>query len=172
MRPTPEQCARQVLETVPVVMRFIHSHIRRRRMGGLSLAQFRALAFLDRFKDPSLSAVAGHLGLSLPAMSRLMDSLVEQGLVQRRTGASDRRQVALAPTAGGLRLLETARAEIRRQLAATLEKLSAGERAALRDALRGLHRVFDSWSLPVKRKPERPPSPFPSPRNRRTSGSR
>jgi hypothetical protein len=51
MTPTPEQCAREVLETVPIVMWFIHCRIRQRRTGGLSLAQFRALAFLDRARD-------------------------------------------------------------------------------------------------------------------------
>ena len=35
--------------------------------------------FLSRTQNSSLSAVAGHLGLSLPAMSRLINGLVDAG---------------------------------------------------------------------------------------------
>ena len=71
-----ESCAREVLDTVPLVMRFIRDQVRRRRTAGLSLPQFRTLIFLNRIKNSSLSAVAEHLGLSLPAMSRLINGLV------------------------------------------------------------------------------------------------
>ena len=84
MSRSPRPCAREILETVPLVMRFIRGQVRRRRTAGLSLPQFRTLIFLSRAQNSSLSAVAGHLGLSLPAMSRLINGLVNGRLVGRQ----------------------------------------------------------------------------------------
>lgn len=142
MQPSASHCATHLLETVPIAMRFIQGHIRRERIGGLTLVQLRVLGFLGRTQDASLSATADHLGLSLPAMSRLIESLVRRDLVKRRTKATDRRSVALCLSHRGQRLLERARAETRRQLAATLRTLSARERTSLDHALVELDRVF------------------------------
>ncbi len=142
MAPSVEQCAWDVLETVPVAMRYIHCYARVRRLGGLSLVQLRALGFLSRARKASLSAVAEYLGLSLPALSRLIDGLVKKQLVERRIGSTDRRQVALTPTARGLRRLEAARAQMHQHLTAALRTLSPGERTALEEGLQVLHRVF------------------------------
>jgi DNA-binding MarR family transcriptional regulator len=131
-----------MLETVPVVMRFIRDQVRRGRATGLSLPQFRTLTFLDRVKDSSLSAVAGHLGLSLPAMSRLINGLVAGGLVRRQTVSTNRRQIALTLTAGGQAALEKVRSEIRRQLAGWLRTVSVPEQKNIRRAMRSLHDVF------------------------------
>jgi DNA-binding MarR family transcriptional regulator len=139
-----EQCAREILETVPAVMRFIRDQVRRRRAAGLSLPQFRSLAFLGRVQDASLSAVAGHLGLSRPAMSRLINGLVASRLVARQTVAMNRRQIALTLTATGRATLEKVRGEIRLRLADALTDLPAREQKAVHRAMRILHRVFDA----------------------------
>ncbi len=154
MESSAEHCARRLLETTPLVMQFIHCNLRVRRVGGLSLVQFRALGFLARARCASLSAVAEHLGLSLPALSRLIDGLVRKKLVKRQTGLTDRRQVALTLTARGRMQLEAGRAEVRRLLAAKLAVLTADERAALERALESLRRVFEPCRgvLQAKRK--------------------
>lgn len=137
-----ESCARELLETVPTVMRFIRDQVRRRHATGLSLPQYRTLIFLHRVKDASLSAVAGHLGLSLPAMSRLINGLVAGGLVGRRTVSSNRRQIALTLTTRGQATLETVRDAIRRRLAGALKSLPASEQKAIQRALRVLRGAF------------------------------
>jgi DNA-binding MarR family transcriptional regulator len=142
MKHAVESCAREVLEAVPVVMRFIRDQVRQRRAAGLSLPQFRTLIFLDRIQDSSLSAVAGHLGLSLPAMSRLVNGLVACGLVRRQTVSTNRRQIALTLTARGQAALEKARGEIRRQLAGALRALSVSEQKTIQRAMRTLHSIF------------------------------
>jgi DNA-binding MarR family transcriptional regulator len=139
-----EQCARDVLETVPVVMRFIRDEVHQRRTASLSLLQFRTLAFLSHVNNSSLSAVAEHLGLSLPAMSRLINGLVNNRLVERQTVSTNRRQIALTLTAQGRATLEKVRGEIRRQLASSLKTLPAAERMTIQRAMRVLHRVFGS----------------------------
>lgn len=139
----PEQCAREILDTAPAVMRFIRDQVRRRRAAALSLAQFRTLVFLGRVKDSSLSAVAEHLGLSLPAMSRLVNGLVGGGLVGRQSVSTNRRQIALNVTAEGRARLEKARSAIRLRLAEAVKDLSASEQKSILDAMGILQKVFD-----------------------------
>jgi len=68
-----DECARQVLETVPLVMRTVRAEMRRRRTADLSVPQFRTLNFLNRQAGASLSQVAEHIGLTLPSMSLLVE---------------------------------------------------------------------------------------------------
>jgi len=137
-----ESCARELLETVPAVMRFIRDGVRQRRVAGLALPQFRTLVFLNRVRDSSLSAVAEHLGMSVPAMSRLINGLVVSGLVGRRAVPSNRRQVALTLTARGRATLETVRDEVRLRLADSLAILPASEQKAIQRAMLALRNVF------------------------------
>jgi hypothetical protein len=60
---TSDQCAREVMETVPLVMRFIHTEMRSRRAPLLSVPQFRVLMFLSGRPGAPLSSVAEHLGV-------------------------------------------------------------------------------------------------------------
>ena len=77
---TPEQCARQVVETTPLVMRFIRLQVR--KSGAFtSMPQFRALNFLYRHPGASLSSLADHLGVTLPTASVIVDRLVHRGLL-------------------------------------------------------------------------------------------
>jgi len=142
MNRAAESCARELLETVPVVIKFIRDQVRRRRTAGLSLPQFRTLAFLNRARNSSLSAVAGHLGLSLPAMSRLINGLVEGGLVRRQTVMTNRRQIALTLTARGRATVETVHEVIRLRLAEALNTLTATEQKGIHRAMLKLHNVF------------------------------
>lgn len=144
MNATSAQCAREILEAVPVVMQSIRSQIQQRRAEGLFLQQFRTLSYLSRVKDPSLSVVAEHLGHSLPAMSRLVNGLVEAGLVARREVSSNRRQVALALTARGRAKLEKVRAATRSHLAEVLEPLTVREQKTIVEAMQLLNRAFVS----------------------------
>jgi DNA-binding MarR family transcriptional regulator len=138
-----QPCAHELLETVPLVMRFIRDQVRRRRTAGLSLPRFRTLVFLGRVNNSSLSAVAEHLGLSLPAMSRLINGLVDDRLVARQLVLTNRRQIALTLTARGQATLEKVRNEIRLRLADSLKNLPAAEQKTVQRAMQVLHRVFD-----------------------------
>ena len=88
--PAEDVCARHLLDTVPLVMRVIRQHMRRHR-SGLTVPQFRTLCFVSSTEGSSLSAAADFIGLSLPAMSRLVAGMVEHGLMERRPCEDDRR---------------------------------------------------------------------------------
>ncbi len=141
---SPDDCAHQVLEVVPLVMRAIRSEMRDHRTPDLSVPQFRTLAFLNRYEGASLSDVAEHIGLRLPSMSKLMDGLVARGLVTRQTHPVDRRRVTLALTARGRTTLQTALKATQACLAERLATLSTPERATVTQAMLILHPLFKS----------------------------
>ena len=79
-----DECARQLLDTAPQIMRFIRAEMRSHRGHDLSVPQFRTLTFVNRNPEVSLSHLADHLGLTLPSTSKLVDGLVNQKVVTRR----------------------------------------------------------------------------------------
>jgi DNA-binding MarR family transcriptional regulator len=137
-----EVCALRVLDTVPVVMRFIRAEMRSKRARGVSVPQFRSMAFLRTNEGSSLSQVAEHVGLSMPAMSRLVDGLVKRGLLARDTSESDRRKVTLRLTARGQDMIRAARKWTEQRLAAVLENLPKDQRAGITDAMTVLKSAF------------------------------
>lgn len=138
------RCARELLEVIPAVMRAIVTHMRRMHAGQLSVAQFRCLVYLHHNNGASLSELAEHLDLGLPAVSRLIDGLLARGLVQRTGHPADRRRLALAVSGPGRGVLETVRRAAQGQLAADLRALGAEDRRAVMDGLRILRAVFGS----------------------------
>jgi len=137
-----QQCAAEILEAVPAIIRFIRSEMRAHRGADLSVPQFRALALLSRSQGASLSVVAEFLGLSLPATSRLVDGLVKHGLVTRRTPAGNRRVVALSVSVRGRATWEAARQATQQRLAEVITPLTAAQRARIQEALRILRETF------------------------------
>jgi len=134
-------CASEVLDTVPLVMRVIRQHLRRHR-SGLTIPQFRTLCFISTAAGQSLSAAAEFIGLSLPAMSRLVDGLVEQRLVKRRACDEDRRHVRLSITSTGEATLSEAREQAKAQIAVALAKLSRKRQEAVMGAMTLMRDVF------------------------------
>ena len=141
---TPDASAALLLETAPLVMRRIRAQMRGHRAADLSVPQFRALGFVRRHAGASLSEVAEHLGLTLPATSRLVDGLVARGYVQRQLSPSDRRSVALTASAKGETMLDATRERALTDLRERLAPLSASERQILISALETLRDLFSS----------------------------
>ena len=138
-----DQCAREVLETVPLVMRTVRAEMRRHRAADLSVPQFRTLTFLNRQAGASLSQVAEHIGLTLPSISLLVDGLVERKLILRNTHAVDRRRVTLTLTARGRSVLEAAYDATQTALAEKLSTLSTQDRSIVAQAMLTLRPLFE-----------------------------
>jgi DNA-binding MarR family transcriptional regulator len=137
-----DECARGLLVGIPAIMRFIRSHMRQGHQSDLTVAQFRALVFVSLNERPSLSQTAEHLGLSLPAASRMVDLLVRRRLMRRQARPEDRRRVVLSLTPRGRHTFTTAHQATQVALARTLERLSQRELARLNEAVRMLGLVF------------------------------
>ena len=136
-----EACARDLLDTVPLIMRVIRQHMRRHR-SGLTIPQFRSLCYISTSDGSSLSSVADFIGLSLPAMSRLVDGLVEKRLMKRRTSDDDRRHVRLTVTPDGQAALREARQMAQSHLTEALAQLAPKQRAAVAGVMQLLRGVF------------------------------
>jgi DNA-binding MarR family transcriptional regulator len=73
----------------------------------LSISQIRMLQLLTReLEEASLKAVADAIGLSLPAVSRSVDALVQRGLVTRTENAGDRRHKTVRATPAARALVD------------------------------------------------------------------
>lgn len=141
-----DDCARNVLEVVPLVVRTLRATMRRHRGPNLSVPQFRCLWYLSRETGASLSSVAEHVGLTLPSMSKMIDGLVARHLVDRGISTRDRRQVTLTLSPRGRATLRTARARAQAHLADMLGALSETERATVIRAMQVLRPVFEPAS--------------------------
>lgn len=135
------ECAAVLVEVVPSVMRSIQADMQTERTG-LSLRQFLALTFISDPPAASLSHVADHLCLRLPAASKLVDGLVRRGLVMRAVSPTDRRRLTLALTRRGNAALESARRATELHLARMLQGVPVGGRIIVVQAMEVLRPVF------------------------------
>jgi DNA-binding MarR family transcriptional regulator len=71
---------------------------------GLNVARHRALAVVERLQPCGMTELAGFCAVDRTTMTRTVDQLVGQGLVERETPPNDRRQVLLRATAAGIAL--------------------------------------------------------------------
>jgi len=133
--PSAEACARQILDLVPRAMRFLRQEMRSGRGAGLSVPQFRVLAYLARNPGASLSTLAGFIGISGPTASTMVGRLVRRGLVRRSGDPTERRRVMLTATPAGSTLLERSRARARARVTDRLRVFSEAQLRALADGL-------------------------------------
>ncbi len=145
---TPALCAREILETVPQVMRYIRSEMHCVGVVDLSVPQFRSLNYIADHAGTSLTMLAEHLGLALPSTSKMVNRLVEHTLVARQTSPTDRRCVTLVLTPEGGTLLARAREYTQVRLAERLAALPPAEQTCLRQAMLTLRQTIDSMGKP------------------------
>ncbi len=143
-------CARQVLEVVPRAMRLLREHMRREAGAGVSIPQFRVLAFLGRTPGASLSSVARFMGVADATASVMVSRLVERRLVSRVSDPAERRRVVLALTARGATILERSRAHARGKVAERLEALSGPDLDAVARGLALLDRALGAPEAEVR----------------------
>jgi DNA-binding MarR family transcriptional regulator len=101
----------------------------------LSFSQVKALHYLHGSADLSVKALGEELGLSMAAMSRAADELVQRALVNRSEDPSDRRIKRLRLTDKGRELVQKIRELRMAGLEQFVATLSAKERAQLAKAL-------------------------------------
>ena len=143
-----DACAREVLDVVPSVMRFIRTEMRSHRALDLSVPQFRSLVFIERTAGTSLNGVAVHLGLTPPSVSKLIDGLSNRGMVKRREAPGDRRRLTIEITAEGGQALARARSAAQKSLSRLLGSLNAEELSIVARAMSDMRRIFAARAHP------------------------
>lgn len=127
---------------MPLIVRFLHAQMRRHPQRGLTVPQFRALVFVSHNQEASLSAMAEHLGLSLPAASRAVNLLVNRGLMERQVRCDDRRSVSLSLSSQGKAVLRRSSRAARRALACQFKALTARDLGTISRAMKALSRAL------------------------------
>ena len=138
-----ENCAREILDTIPLIMRTIRGEMRRHRASDLSVPQLRSLAYLNRCPGSGLAGLAEHLGLTPPSTCTLVDGLVARSLVVRQTAPDDRRRISLTLSDQGRSLLELAQNGAHASLSTMLSRLSDEECRQVVEALSILRPIFN-----------------------------
>lgn len=135
-------CAERLLAIVPALMQALRVEMRAARSSDLTVPQFRILVFFQIHPGAPLTQAAEHLGLSLPAASKLAEGMVARGLLARETCTSDRRRIAIALTDDGLKHLALARNAAVSVFTGKLAGLSTLELDVLFAVLGSLQTVF------------------------------
>ncbi len=110
----------------------------------LTIQQLKALTSLVVADGLTTSALARDFSVSMPTISKLVDRLVEQGLVERRASEGDQRARLLAPTALGRAVVGETLAARPELGADVLAGLSLDELRALEVGLRAVNREIQA----------------------------
>lgn len=145
---TPEQCAAEVIDAVPLVMQFIRAEMRRQGASFLSVPQFRALRFLNQYPGASLSDLAEHLGVTRATASSIVERLVRRDLVVRVEHHQERRRNVHTLTSVGSEHLQQARNTAQSRMARVLAELSEAKLLQVAEGATLLKEVFKDHSRP------------------------
>ena len=100
-----------------------------------SLPQLATILLLEEEGELTIKQVAEVLGRSVSTTSRMLDQLVERGLVSRREDERDRRAKLVASTGRGQTLIATLEQRRAESQMAVMDYLTAEERAAVARAM-------------------------------------
>ncbi|MEX0698637.1 MAG: MarR family transcriptional regulator [Acidimicrobiia bacterium] len=110
---------------------------------GLTPERLELLAVIAAEGTMSAGDLSEALGVTAPAVTRMVNGLEVEGLVRKSTGHLDRRIVFVHLTAAGRRVMERGRANRVREMAANLRGLNDRELAQLDNGLRILRLLLD-----------------------------
>jgi DNA-binding MarR family transcriptional regulator len=131
-------------ETFPTLWHSIRARIRKvaTEEFDITVEQFHILRRIHKGSD-SVSKLAEAKQISRPAVSRVVDVMVNKGLVSRTQDPSDRRYVRLSLTTEGSALLEAIFGRNRDWMAEKLASLEIDELKTIRVAMMALSKAFN-----------------------------
>jgi len=90
---------------------FYHKQLFKQECGisGVQAAQFRLLGMLRKEGSLSMTALGARLYISKPYMTSLVDALIKDGLVERKSDLKDRRVINITITQKGIDQLKNAK---------------------------------------------------------------
>jgi DNA-binding MarR family transcriptional regulator len=116
---------------------------------GVTLPQFRMLVVLEAGRQ-NLGGLAGALGVAPSTATRMVDRLVDAGLVYRTIPAGNRRKISLTLTASGRRTVRTVTARRRRDLRRVIEQIPTDRRKAVAEAMTDFAEAAESVVGPTR----------------------
>lgn len=107
----------------------------------ITISQWRVIAVLQARPNSSLNEIVRHVTIDQPTLSRIIDQLIERGLVTRTPRPDDGRYVSISLTADGEKLFEDIWPLTMKHTKRGTRDLSDAEQAQLASLLR---RMADS----------------------------
>lgn len=105
---------------------------------GLGRAHHRSLYFIARQPDLTVSELLKLLGITKQSLGRVLSELSERGLIETRTGKTDRRQRLLRVTPAGAKLEAELFDALRERLSSAYAQAGQGSVAGFWTVLEGL----------------------------------
>ncbi len=131
-----EELIERVHEVLPEIGRRLYALVAEHpKVAGRPLGQIKAMLYLYRQGQCTVSEIAAKVGVSMPAASELIDRLVDDGFVERQVNPADRRQVLVRLTPQAQAYGTEIHALRRAQIQTTLDRLLPEHREAF---VRGL----------------------------------
>ena len=149
-RKSDPRSAQALLDVVPLAMRVIRQELRSHAgVSELTVPQFRTLVQCVR-RNRTNGELAEALGVSRSAMSRMVDVLVDKGLLVRHPSSVDSRSVDIGLTDTGRAAYEVMRSKALACFAGILQELPEETSAALAGGLEALRRFVDAYESEKK----------------------
>lgn len=144
--PSPSSAVSVAPETVArlrlAVLR-LSRRLRQNAAAGVTPSQLAVLSTLDRHGPMGLGELAAHEGIQPPSASRMVDNLLEAGLVSREASPADRRAVVVKLTGRGRRRVEEIRRRRDAWLAERLARLTPGQLRQVEEILPVLEELLE-----------------------------
>jgi len=112
---------------------------------GLTLAQLKSLFLITKKGSTNFKKLAEALGVTPASVTRIVDLLVEQGLVSRREDPKDRRMMVLRPTDKGQTIITNLRESGINRMTRILMLLNLEELDALSQGLSAFIRAAKAY---------------------------
>ena len=109
----------------------------------VTVPQFRLIVLVTTLGPIRSGDLAERLAVGPSTLTRNVDRLVAGGWVERRAGEDNRREVLIAPTDAGRRLVAEVSERRTRELAAVLERVPEAERPKVVEGMRLLRLAMD-----------------------------
>lgn len=138
---TDLELSKLLLDVIPQIMRTIRGAMRDFKESDVTVPQFRALGFVS-LQSCTNKQLAEWQGVSLPAMSRMVDYLVKRRLLVRTADKSDRRRVQLQLSKKGKTEFERLLKALEVTLAERITVLDGSKKTTLAAGLAVLKGLF------------------------------
>ncbi len=131
-------------EYLLALMPFYHKHIMKTGYGitGMQAAQYRVLGVLMKAGTLPVSEIGRRLYISKPYMTALIDTLIQDGLVERQPDLTDRRVINISITDEGKKHLRQSVTLYKNDLKNLLSNLDEPDLAELCSSLESLRTIL------------------------------
>ncbi len=109
---------------------------------GIQVETWRILETLDQTDNLTMSGLAKIVLMNPPALTKMVDRMVADGLVQRQISREDQRRITLVLTDMGLDLVQNVRQPAIKQNVAVVEQLGHEKAKLIHEALETLNELL------------------------------